>query len=119
MKLTMLEEIEKACAEACSYFLFEPNTEFTIHSLKGHLNVILHQMYHDGWKITDRFGDPIDNIEDVEVSVQTSQDGHADAYFVPTTEYWNRKMEKYVRDFEGLIASLQADAAMEFFDPCI
>jgi hypothetical protein len=117
--MNTFEDIEKALNKVAEYSLFTPNNEANLHYIKATFAAQLHEIYFNGFKICDRDGDPIENVEDCEVVVTMSDDYTLLASFVPTVDYWNRKLEIYARDFEGLIASLQADAAMEFFDPCI
>jgi hypothetical protein len=113
-----LEEIEQAITEACEQSLFKQNDELNRHYIQTLFESQLRDIYFNGFKICDYDGDPIDNVEDCKVEV-TFDNYNAYAGFGPTAEYWNRKMEPNVRAYERLIDSIQANAAMEFFDPCI
>ena len=118
--MTTLEEIEKALIKTCKYSLFTPNTECNLHYIKASFTARLHEMHFNGFKICDRDGDPIENVEDCEVVITMSDDEYT-VYgsFVPTEKYWNRKLETDARDFEELIITLYADQAMAAFDPSI
>lgn len=117
--MNTLEDIHRAINTVCEYTLFTPNTEANLHYIKATFTARLHEMYSNGFKICDRDGEEIENVEDCEIVITMSDDYTALASFVPTEEYWNRKMEKYARDFEGLIATLYANTEMESFDPSI
>jgi hypothetical protein len=114
-----LEGIEAALKEVATYHLFEPNTEENRRIIQASFTDRLREMYANGFKICDPNADPIENVEDCEVVVTVDDNYYATVSFVPTEEYWNRKLETYARNFERLVTTLQADSAMEFFDPCI
>jgi hypothetical protein len=116
--MTTLEEIEKAISAACEQSLFKPNDELNRNLIQSLFESRLQEIYFNGFKICDYDGDPIENVEDCKVIV-TFDEYTAYAGFGPTAEYWTKKVEQHARDFEGLIVTLYADAAMEFFDPCI
>jgi hypothetical protein len=113
-----VEDVAKAIEEACHSYVYAMNNDATYWHMKETMTSLLHMAYAHGHRFADRFGNPIENVEDVDVQVYI--EGHNSfVNFLPTQDYVKRRMEKSLGTYERLIRAIFANPQMERFDPCI
>jgi hypothetical protein len=113
-----IEDVTKAIIEASNSYIYAMNNESTYWHMKDTMTSLLHMAYAHGHKFADGFGDPIENVEDIDVEIYI--EGHNSfVNFLPTQDYVKRRMEKLLGTYERLIRAIFANPKMEQFDPSI